>query len=480
MQNDIEDKIVHSVGQQKLRISPSLRWLIINPVFLCLEILAINMILITKFNLNETSFFGGFVFVIFSLVYFFLNFSQITPIQTLLLILSGMFEIITSLLSYNFGRYWIIMALVTSQIIVGLRYYQRTQIIAENKKIIIRSRDLLIDEISVEVSVKKIGGLFGFGDIILHYKNERYVVSGVYQPVEKRRILIDDFQVKPHIQYAPWEGTLIEFMIFIIVLIIGILSLFFNIFYRLDGVDISLRIILSIIFSLITLIIILNIRIPRIRKNPALDIMNLDLINTGMWTQIFKFNEKLVIKQLFRCGWGHNDYNKHRSPIIGVKKCGKWNPLILNLMHNIMLVYQMIGIHRRRIYEHQIEFIPRTYLTPGKSYRYLQEYVSKPLTEYNVPDDILEQFIELNNDLERAGLYIDDVHAGNVRLNINDRIRIVDGEIYTDGEVYIKNILVKGIDERIEGMESVLGCNRIIRWVDNRTSVNEIVYNKYK
>ena len=208
--------------------------------------------------------------------------------------------------------------------------------------------------------------------------------------------------------------------------------------------------------------------------------MNLDLINTGMWTQIFKFNEKLVIKQLFRCGWGHNDYNKHSAPIIGAKKCGKWNPLILNLMHNVMLIYQMIGIHRRRIYEHQIEFIPRTYLTPGKSYRYLQEYVSKPLTQSNVPDDILEQFIELNNDLERAGLYIDDVHAGNVRLNINDRIRIVDGEIYTNGEVYIKNILVKGIDERIEGMESVLGCNRIIRWVDNRTSVNEIVYNKYK
>ena len=117
MQNDIEDKIVYSVGQQKLRISPSLRWLIINPVFLCLEILAINMILITKFNLNETSFFGGFVFVIFSLVYFFLNFSQITPIQTLLLIFSGMFEIITSLFSYNFGRYWIMMALVTLSLI---------------------------------------------------------------------------------------------------------------------------------------------------------------------------------------------------------------------------------------------------------------------------------------------------------------------------------------------------------------------------
>ena len=115
-----------------------------------------------------------------------------------------------------------------------------------------------------------------------------------------------------------------------------------------------------------------------------------------------------------------------------------------------------------------------------KDVTYLQEYVSKPLTQSNVPDDILEQFIELNNDLERAGLYIDDVHAGNVRLNINDRIRIVDGEIYTNGEVYVKNILVKGIDERIEGMESVLGCNRIIRWVDNRTSVNEIVYNKFK
>ena len=471
---------MYSTRQHELIISPSLRWLVINPLFLCLEILVINYILITNFSLHGISFLGGFVFIIFSIFYFFLDFSQITPVQSFLLLFTGIFEIFASLLTYNIGRHSLMIALLISQILVGLRYYHRTKIIVKNRQIIISSREFNIDTVSIEVAEKKIGRLFGFGDLILHNNNnnnnEIYIVSGVLDPVEKRRILIDNFLVKPHTQHASWGGTLIEFIIFIIILTMGIFFLFFNILYRLDGMGFTLRILLSIIFSLIAAIIILNIRLPRIRHNPASDILHLDLINTGMWTQIFQLNEKLVIKQLFRCGWGHNDYNKHKAPIIGAKMCGKWNPLILNLMHNIMLVYQMIGVHRRRIYEHQIEFIPRTYLTPGKSYRYIQEYVPQPLTESNVPSDILEQFIELNNVLERTGLYIDDVHAGNVRLNIDGRIRIVDGEIYTEGEVFLKNILVNGIDERIDGMEPVLGCNRIIRWIDNRTSVNEIVY----
>ena len=97
------------------------------------------------------------------------------------------------------------------------------------------------------------------------------------------------------------------------------------------------------------------------------------------------------------------------------------------------------------------------------------------MTSDNIPGDIVEQFMQLNNDLERCGLYIDDIHAGNVRLTENGKIRIVDGELYTDGEMFVKNILVKEIDNRIDSMQPVLGCNRIIRWVDHRLSVDEVV-----
>tara|TARA_B000000477_G_C6084926_1_gene224977 strand:+ start:156 stop:857 length:702 start_codon:yes stop_codon:yes gene_type:complete len=227
--------------------------------------------------------------------------------------------------------------------------------------------------------------------------------------------------------------------------------------------------------TLFLLILLLNVRLPRIRKDPAFDLINLELINTGMWTKIFLLNDSIVVKQLFRCGWGHNNYNGHKAPIIGEKMCGKWNPLALLIMHNIMLVYQMIGVHRRKIYEHHIEAIPRTYTMPGKYFRYLQEYVPKPLNLQNLPDDIKEQFFSLNEDLKQSGLFIDDIHAGNVRINSEGRIKLVDGELYTDGEILIKNLLVNGIDDRLNGMEKVLGCERIIRWVDHRQSVDDIV-----
>jgi hypothetical protein len=126
------------------------------------------------------------------------------------------------------------------------------------------------------------------------------------------------------------------------------------------------------------------------------------------------------------------------------------------------------------IYEHEIQAIPRTYIT-AKSHRYIQDYVANPLNSDNVPEDIVEQFVQLNNDLERCGLFIDDIHAGNVRLTENGKVRIVDGELYTGGEMLVKNVLVKGIDNRIDNMQPVLGCNRIIRWVDDRLSVDEIV-----
>ena len=229
------------------------------------------------------------------------------------------------------------------------------------------------------------------------------------------------------------------------------------------------------ILTLIISILLLNIRIPRVRINPALDIMDLELVDTGMWTQIFQLNETTVVKQLFRCGWGHNNYNDHKAPIIGKKMCGRWNPIALVIMHNLMLIYQMIGVHRRKIFEHHIEAIPRTYTVHGRYFRYLQEHVPKPLNLENMPEDIKDQFILLNEELEKSGLFIDDIHAGNVRINSDGKIKLVDGELYTDGEVLIKNFLVNGIDNRLNGMEKVLGCERIIRWVDHRVSVDDLL-----
>jgi hypothetical protein len=141
-----------------------------------------------------------------------------------------------------------------------------------------------------------------------------------------------------------------------------------------------------------------------------------------------------------------------------------------------MLLYQMVGIHRRRIYQDFIESIPGTGIPSHGRYRYTQELAALPLSTVTGTDSIMHQFSSLNSQLRESGLNLDDIHAGNVRLAKNGRIKIVDGELYTDGEVLIKTILVRLFDgRRVSGMEPVLGFDRIVRWVDNRTSVDEIL-----
>ena len=100
----------------------------------------------------------------------------------------------------------------------------------------------------------------------------------------------------------------------------------------------------------------------------------------------------------------------------------------------------------------------------------------KKFNQENVPVDIQSQMNDLQNDLSRVGLSIDDMHERNFRIDNCSKIQAIDGELYTDGEVFLKSLLVRLIDGRqVRGMEPVLGCNRVVRWVDHRPSVDDIV-----
>lgn len=455
--------------------SPSLRWLFVNPFFLCIELIFIYWIINLEFAYPSNLFFGNLILIAFASLYFLLDFSPITSIQTSLIFFTVLLQTVFSLYSIDMPYLLLPSLLILSQIFFGFRYFMKSKIIINDGLVLFESKSLSCEDISVESRIRTIGAIFGFGELIIHHNNEKFILGGVEKPIEKRRILIDNFQLKPHLQKANWSGTIILFLVCSAILFSPIILIWLFFYSYFSDLNPLLRFSCSILITLLFTILILNIRLPRVRNNPALDIMSLELINTGMWTQIFVWNESLVVKQLFRCGWGHNNYNGHKAPIIGEKMCGKWNPIALVIMHNLMLIYQMIGIHRRKIYEHHIEAIPRTYTIHDRNFRYLQEYVSKPLNLENMPEDINEQFSLLNEQLERSGLFIDDIHAGNVRINSDGKIRLVDGELYTDGEVLIKNFLVNGIDDRLNGMENVLGCERIIRWVDHRLSVDDVV-----
>jgi hypothetical protein len=277
-----------------------------------------------------------------------------------------------------------------------------------------------------------------------------------------------------------WMGT-IPLFVGILVFTLGLLFVFFLITY----LPLSLylptwaTITGSFIASFILFALFLNIPIPRRKKDPTSDLNIGDKIAEGAWCSVYmkKSDKNLVVKQLYFCGWGHNDYRKHKALVIGKEKiCGKWNPLILWFLHNYMLLYQMIGLKRRMRFEHTIDALPTTSNVNYTGLRYEQTFVSKELTVENCPKDIVEQFKKLNEDLERCGLYLDDVHARNVRLTQNGRIQIVDGELYSGGEEWIKSKLVVLINgAMVSNMEKVLGNDRIIAWVDHRERVDHIV-----
>jgi hypothetical protein len=277
-----------------------------------------------------------------------------------------------------------------------------------------------------------------------------------------------------------WMGT-IPLFVGILVFTLGLLFVFFLITF----LPLSLylptwaTITGSFIASFILFALFLNIPIPRRKKDPTSDLNIGDKIAEGAWCSVYmkKSDKNLVVKQLYFCGWGHNDYRKHKALVIGKEKiCGKWNPLILWFLHNYMLLYQMIGLKRRMRFEHTIDALPTTSNVNFTGLRYEQTFVSKELTVENCPEDIVEQFKKLNEDLEQCGLYLDDVHARNVRLTENGQIQIVDGELYSGGEEWIKSKLVVLINgAMVSNMEKVLGNDRIIAWVDHRERVDNIV-----
>jgi hypothetical protein len=267
----------------------------------------------------------------------------------------------------------------------------------------------------------------------------------------------------------------------IFVLIVGILVLFYRLVFDLlpSSLPLWTSIPISLLGSTVLFAVFLNIPLPRKRKDPASDLIHAEKIAEGAWCSVFldPSDKSKVIKQLYFCGWGHNDYRKHRALVVGKEKiCGKWNPLILWFLHNYMLLYQMIGLKRRLRFEHLIEALPSTFNINFIKLRYEQTFVPKELTVENCPSDIEAQFKKLNEDLERCGLYIDDVHAGNVRVTESGKIQIVDGELYSGGEEWVKSRLVLLVNgEMVSNMEKVLGNDRIVAWVDHRKRVDEIV-----
>jgi len=450
-----------------------------NPIFLSLEILLIDLVLAKTFAIESPNIVGSAVLLLFGLIYKWVDFSSQTKLQVYMISVTGLLELAIVSSDFSIDRTLIQSILCVAILVVGVFHISRTRIFMMGDTIrvhgLVGKREFALAKTSVEVREPGISILLRSGELILHEDGGIYRTSGIYRPELLRRKLIDEGGAIPHFQRASWAGTLWVFLLVLAMIAFIESALFIMIYWLLpiEGVFLGVG---AFFTWIIANICIFNLRIPRYPIDPAADLRNQNRIAVGMWTEIFYENEVWVTKQLFRCGWGHNDYVRHRVPIIGSKICGKWNPLALVIIHVTMLIYQMIGVKRRIIYEDFVGALPRTKLEYTASYRYGQEWVPKKFNQENVPVDIQSQMNDLQNDLSRVGLSIDDMHARNFRIDNCSKIQAIDGELYTDGEVFLKSLLVRLIDGRqVRGMEPVLGCNRVVRWVDHRPSVDDIV-----
>ncbi len=282
---------------------------------------------------------------------------------------------------------------------------------------------------------------------------------------------------------AAWIGTIPLFVFFLAIfagLCVFISYITFS--FLIESMTFWLAVFLAIASGILGLLLILNIPIPRKRKNPFSDLEKFEKIAEGAWTRVYRDASRpnVVIKQLYFIGWGHNDYSQHWAPVFGNKICGKWNPLALWVIHNYMILYQLIGLKRRLKFENDLIGFPKTISISCKRLRYEQAYVPHELNKKNCPDDIREQLADINTSLISSGLMVDDVHAKNIRVDDKGKIQIVDGELYTIGEDHIKDKLVTFFNGAVvKGMHKVNGNSNIVAWTDHRTSVDEIIAKKF-
>ena len=453
-------------------------WMV-NPISLSLEILLIDLVLAKWFFIEGSSVVGFVVLLLFALIYRWFDFSSQTKLQVYMIGSIAFVELMVVFSELVVDRTLIQSFLCVSLLMVGVFHISKVKIVVMGE--VIHARDMFgmwefnLVKTSVEVREPGVSSLLRTGELIFRDGGQIFRVSGLNRPELLRRRLIDEWGAIPHFQKASWAGTLWIFLFLIAMIAIIESTLFVVIYWLLPAGGIVL-VAGSLGIWFVANMCILNIRIPRYPIDPAGDVRHQNKIAEGMWTEIFHEKEGWVTKQLFRCGWGHNDYVRHRVPVVGSKICGKWNPLALVIIHSAMLVYQMIGIKRRIIYQDFIRALPKTRLEFESPYRYSQEWVANKFIVENVPGDVRAQMNGLQEDLMRVGLWIDDMHAGNFRINDCSKILAIDGELYTDGEVFLKNLLVLLFDGRqVKGMVPVLGCTRIVRWVDHRPSVDDVV-----
>ena len=113
-------------------------------------------------------------------------------------------------------------------------------------------------------------------------------------------------------------------------------------------------------------------------------------------------------------------------------------------LFSIMYYYRWKAIKLREQYSKENEYFVKTYNLNENDCSWEEEYIPYSLKEYdNINKEKIKlQLRELNKFLESKNYNIIDFHGENVRLNYEGDIKVIDGELLKDFEIFLsKNII---------------------------------------
>ena len=269
----------------------------------------------------------------------------------------------------------------------------------------------------------------------------------------------------------------------------GIL-IFFQEYLAIPIITITILIIMSIIFAIkknfymvalfigiLIFLYIITCIIPMPAKwffedyNDSLD--NKDIMIKGTWTTVYKPHNGKVVKQISAPGVSHNNFSHVALPT-PFRTCERNSCTFVTMMaHRISTRFMLLSLHR--IKELDSKFFPKIYEIDDEKRRVIQEYVPYELNKETCPVDWKEQLKEFNIELKKNGYYVDDVHSKNWMVTEDGRLKVVDGELYTESELNIQQSLLNAIDGSQDGVaKGHKNASNILHWKDGRPNIENI------
>ena len=199
-----------------------------------------------------------------------------------------------------------------------------------------------------------------------------------------------------------------------------------------------------------------------------------DLMINGTWTNVYrhKDNDK-VIKQISAPGVSHRDFSHVQLPT-PFRYCSRGSCTIpCMLAHRVSTRFMWESL--KRVKAMNSKFFPKIYSMDSDKRRYVCEKVQNELNKKTCPIDFEKQMIELNDELEKHGYYLDDVHSLNWMVDDKGQLKIVDCEVYTKQELDVQQWLLGGIDNSQDGVaQGHKNASRVLHWQDGRPNIEDV------